>query len=96
MIETITQKAPKINGSITKKIIDLHNIGYVFDFLILDQQEVICLQDNRHFSKENVLVKVMGQGYDLFSHSFKYIHTIETNCGKRGLLLADRVHAWLS
>jgi len=96
MIESITVKAPRINGSITKKIIDLHNVGYVFDFLILDQQEVICLQDNGHFPKENVLVKVMGQGYDLFSHSFKYIHTIETSCGKRGLLLADQVYTWFS
>lgn len=93
MVESITVKAPKINSSITRKVIELHNIGYIFDFQILNQQDVICLQDNNHFPKENVQVKMMGQGYDLFSHSFKYVHTIETSCGKRGLLLADQVYA---
>lgn len=95
MMESMAVKSRKVNGSITRKVIELHNIGYVFDFSILDQQEVICLQDNKHFRKENVNVKVMGQGYDLFSHSFKYIHTIETSCGKWGLLLADEVFTWL-
>ncbi|WP_142530143.1 hypothetical protein [Pedobacter westerhofensis] len=96
MMESIAVKSRKVNGSITRKVIELHNIGYVFDFLMLDQQELICLQDNKHFQKENVNVKVMGQGYDLFSHSFKYIHTIETSCGKRGLLLAEKVYTWLT
>jgi len=95
MMENTVVRSPKINGSITKKVIELHHIGYIFDFLMVDQEEVICLQDNKHFAKENVNVKVMGQGYDLFSHSFKYIHTIETSCGKWGLLLADKVYTWV-
>lgn len=96
MTENIAVKSRKINSSITDKVIELHNIGYVFDFLISDQEEVICLQDNKHFPRENVDVKVMGQGYDHFSHSFKYIHTIETSCGKWGLMLSDEVVTWVA
>jgi len=94
MMESMTVKARKVNGSITNKVIELHNDGYIFDFLILDQLEVLCLQDNKRIPREHVLVKVQGQGYDLFSHTFKYIHTIETTCGKRGLLLTEQVYSW--
>ncbi|MDB5023414.1 MAG: hypothetical protein JWP78_1169 [Mucilaginibacter sp.] len=91
MLNKLT-KSPTINRSITKKVIELHNSGYVFDFLIADSLEIICLQDNRYFLFENVLIKIVDQGYDLLSRSYKYIHTIETYCGDKGLLLNDAIY----
>jgi hypothetical protein len=80
-----------INGSLTRKVIELQSLGYGNDFQILGHREVLCLQDNQYTAIENMQIKVVDQGYDQLSKSFKYIHTIETDCGKRGLLLADRI-----
>lgn len=92
MGENMTVKAPTINGSLTRKVIELHNNGYEFDFQISDRHEMICLQNNMHFPVEYINVEVIGQGYDLFSRSFKYIHIIETTCGAKGIFLAEQIY----
>jgi hypothetical protein len=81
----------KVNAGVTQKVIDLHHLGYVFDFYLSDHQKISCIQDNQCFSFENVEIEVIDQVYDQFSHSFKYIHTIKTCCGAMGLLLTDTI-----
>jgi hypothetical protein len=80
-----------INRSLTRKVIELQALGYGHDFQVSGHREVVCLQDNKYTSIENMWIKVVHQGYDQLSKSFKYIHTIETDCGKKGLLLADKI-----
>jgi len=81
----------RINGSLTKRVIELHHYGYISDFQILDDHRLFCMQDNRFIPVEDVTVKVIDQCYDKLSHTFKYIHTIETCCGEKGLLLAEAI-----
>lgn len=83
--------AKKLNSSITNKVIELHNTGYDHDFQLTAQQHLLCLQDNRLFNFDNVLVRLIDQGYDNLSHSFKYIHTIDTGCGQKGILLTSKI-----
>jgi hypothetical protein len=90
-IDRSAKRNVRINNTITRKVIELHDCGYVFDFQLSDHQRILCLQENGYISIENVLVKLVDMGYDQLSDSFKYIHTIETCCGKKGLLLADRI-----
>ena len=80
-----------LNNAIARRVIELHDLGYEFDFQIFNNQSMLCLQDNSRIAMEYLSVKLIDVGYDHLSHSFKYIHTIETACGKRGLLLADKI-----
>ena len=81
----------KLNSSLTNKVIELHNTGYDQDFQLQGQKHLLCLQDNRLFNFDNVLVRLIDQGYDNLSHSFKYIHTIDTGCGQKGILLTSKI-----
>lgn len=84
------------NCSLTKKIIRLHNSGYTHDFSVVSNNQIVCLQDNCKHCFIHVIINVVDQCYDVMSHSFKYIHTIETPCGCRGLLMADKIYTTLS
>jgi hypothetical protein len=81
----------KLNSSLTNKVIELHNTGYDHDFQLQGQQQILCLQDNRLFNFDNVLIRLIDQGYDNLSHSFKYLHTIDTGCGQKGILMAGKI-----
>ena len=81
-------KKRALNTLMTKKVIELHQSGYVFDFLLKNDQ-LLCMQDNRNFSKENVHIKVITQVYDSLTRRFRYICTIDAYSGEKGLLIAD-------
>jgi hypothetical protein len=75
---------PKINYLLTQKIIELHSVGYVFDFFFTGNDRIICLQDNRGFDISDVLISVIDQGFAY--DDCKYMHTIDTSCGTKGIL----------
>jgi hypothetical protein len=44
-----------------------------------------------NFNLEDVNIEVVDQGYDQLSRSFKYVHTIDTGNGERGVLIAEGI-----
>ena len=85
------EKSPrKLNGAITKRVIQLHALGYECDFLILGQG-LVCVQSNQNFPVYTVDINMVAKGYDQLSHSIKYIHTIDTGNGEKGVLLTDAI-----
>lgn len=82
----------KLNGAITKRVIELHARGYDNDYLLQGVQ-IICVQDNQAFALENVSVKVVDQGYDKLTKSFKYIHSIDTGNGEKGVMVTEVIVA---
>jgi hypothetical protein len=81
----------RIKSSVTKKIIEMHDKGYVLDFRVSEGPRIVCLQDNVAYNQEWVYIKVIDQFFDRISRQFQYIHTIETTCGRKGLLLDQRL-----
>ncbi|WP_316829515.1 hypothetical protein [Pedobacter aquatilis] len=81
----------EMNGTMTEKVIELHDKGYDCDFHLIDNKILHCMQNNRRFPVKDVLVHAVKKAYDKFSHSYKHIHTIETTSGEKGVLLADTV-----
>lgn len=79
----------RLNVSITKKVIELQERGYDCDFLLLANNNLLCMQTNFKYPLSAVSIKQMEHGYDLFSHSYKHVHTIETGNGERGVLLTE-------
>jgi hypothetical protein len=84
-------KSRKMNGSLTRKLIELHDKGYVNDFLLTAKKNLLCIQDEVIFPIEHAAVRLVYLGYDHLTNSFKYIHTIDTGTGEKGVLLADSI-----
>jgi hypothetical protein len=81
----------KLNFLLTRRVIELHGQGYDYDFQVLGSRNLICLQSNKNFNLEDLNIKVVDQGYDQLSRSFKYIHTVDTGNGELGVLIAEGI-----
>ncbi|MBL4678375.1 MAG: hypothetical protein JKY70_19560 [Mucilaginibacter sp.] len=75
--------------SLASCVIALHSLGYTEDFLPLSSNTLLCLQNNQNFSINDLYIKVIDRGFDAATNSYKYIHTIDTINGEKGLLIAD-------
>jgi hypothetical protein len=82
-------KSKKLNHALTSRVIDLHNQGYTDDFLPSQDQTFVCLQNSENFTADDLSIKVIDQGFDQLTKTYKYIHTIETSNGSKGLLITD-------
>lgn len=82
-------KCKKLNHVITSRVIDLHDKGYTDDFLPAKDQTFLHIQNSEKFTMADLNIKVIDQGFDQLTKSYKYIHTIETVNGDKGLLMAD-------
>ncbi|GGH03910.1 MULTISPECIES: hypothetical protein [Pedobacter] len=80
----------RLNVSITRKVIELQEQGYDCDFLLLANGNLQCMQTNLNYPVSAVSIKEREHGYDLLSHSYKHVHTIETGNGERGVLLTEK------
>jgi len=84
-----TIKSKKLNRTITSRVIDLHGKGYTDDFLPTNEHTFLHIQNSENFTMADLSIKVIDQGFDQLTNSYKYIHTIETVNGDKGLLIAD-------
>lgn len=83
----------RLSDALTNRVIDLHDQGYTDDFLSIEDERFLCLQNSEDFSLADLNIKVIDEGFDQLSNTYKYIHTIETTNGEKGLLVTDMVFA---
>ena len=91
-MKSTLSKIKKMNNVITKKIIQLQDEGYLYDFMCLGTEKFVCLQDSVCFQAPDVCIKVVDQAYDQFSNCYKYIHVVETATGHKGLMLEEGIY----
>jgi hypothetical protein len=77
----------KVNIALTKRVIALHDQGYIHDFSITADQHILCMQDNRLYTIDEVTINVVDLRFDQITSCYKYMHVVETNCGVKGLLM---------
>ncbi|GGH21911.1 hypothetical protein [Mucilaginibacter phyllosphaerae] len=82
-------RTKKLNHAITARVIALHGQGYTDDFLPAKDQTFMCLQNSENFALPDLQIQMIGQGFDQLTNTYKYIHTIETITGSKGLLISD-------
>jgi hypothetical protein len=90
----ITQQLPakhKLNASITKRIVDFHEQGYIYDFNVQNISQVVCLQNEQRFLKQETLIELIDLDYNEIDKIFTYIHSVDTFYGYKGLLLAEQI-----
>ncbi|MCX2574394.1 hypothetical protein [Pedobacter sandarakinus] len=85
-----TKAKCRLNVSITKKVIELQEKGYDCDFLVISNENLLCMQTNTLYPMTAVSIKNMENGYDFFSQSYKNLHIIDTGNGERGVLLSEQ------
>jgi hypothetical protein len=83
----ISQQA---NMAITQRVIALHGQGYTFDFSVTGDQRILCIQDARLFTIDQVMINLIDLCFDEINSCYKYTHTVETCCGDKGLLMDCR------
>jgi hypothetical protein len=87
----MNQAHTKLNSSLTRHVINLHQLGYCDDFIPTDSCCVQCLQNGERFALHSVQVRLINCVYDSLKHTCQYIHTIDTEMGCRGLLITDGI-----
>jgi len=85
------KKNRKLNFSLTKRVIELHAKGYHFDYLILQNGQLLCIQNSLAISLHAVHINVVDQVYDQLSRTFKYIHTIDSGNGEMGVMVTETI-----
>lgn len=85
------KKNRKLNFSLTKRVIELHAKGYHFDYLVLHNGQLLCIQNSLAIPVNAVHINVIDQVYDQLSQSFKYIHTIDTGDGEMGVMVTEAI-----
>lgn len=88
-MNTTKNSARKLNNTLTKRVIDLHHQGYTYDFMPMQDQGFLCLQDSEHFALNDLSIELIDEGFDQLTKTHKYIHIIETSNGSKGLLVSD-------
>ncbi len=83
---------PRVNSSLTKRVAQLHNEGYEFDFALNDHKAIICVQNSCSIAHNSFSVKLVDQVFDHLFKSYKYLHLIETDSGEKGILLSSEIY----
>ncbi|MFD2146126.1 hypothetical protein [Mucilaginibacter antarcticus] len=82
--------ARKFNGAITRRVIALQAKGYGVDFFMIGRQ-MICTQSNCEFPVDVLDIRVVDQAYDRLNKCYKYIHTVESADGEKGLFIGETI-----
>jgi len=96
MLEPMNSSATnnrKLHVNLTKRLIDLQAKGYHFDYLIMCNGQLLCIQNNQAIPVNAVQIEVVDQLYDRMSRSFKYVHTIDTGNGEMGVMITEVICA---
>jgi len=81
-----------VNKQLTRQLIKLHSLGYDLDFYMNSNNHLTCIQNGEQFSCECIIVKLVNQVYDFTANAFKYVHTVDTACGRKGIMLMAGIY----
>ncbi|OOQ60337.1 hypothetical protein [Mucilaginibacter pedocola] len=86
-----TNKHGRQGNGLIRRVTELHQLGYGFDFSLNINKQILCVQNGLAFIQEALSIKLIDQVYDSSSRQFKYIHTVETDTGQKGILLLNHI-----
>ena len=92
-METQKKHCKTLNCTLTKRVIELHDRGYTEDFRDTPDKRFICIQSSEQFKTSELIICLVDLGFDKLSNSFKYIHTIETADGSKGLMITNAIYS---
>lgn len=84
-------KNKNVNNRLTQTIIKCHEAGYTEDFFYNGPSTGIIDHNWPQEIHETFTAAVIDMGFDSLTGEYKYVYTIVTNCGKKGILVANRL-----
>jgi hypothetical protein len=81
-----------VNKELTSKLIKLHSKGYDLDFYMNRCDHLVCVQSGEEFPCACIMVQLVDQIYDFITNSFKYVHTVDTVCGRKGIMVMEGIY----
>lgn len=87
-----TDSGRLVNKELTNRLIWLHAKGYDHDFCMTCNGYLTCLQNQQQFACYSAIIKVVCQVYDFITYSYKYVHTVETACGCKGIMVVEGIY----
>lgn len=81
-----------VNKELTHRLIKLHANGYDLDFCMTCNDYLICVQNQEQFICESIIIKVVDQVFDFITNSYKYVHTVDTACGCKGIMVMEGIY----
>jgi len=81
-----------VNKELTHRLIKLHANGYDLDFCMTCNDYLTCVQNQERFTCESIIINVVDQVYDFISNSYKYVHTVDTSCGCKGIMVMEGIY----
>ena len=85
------KKNRSFSFNFAEKVIELQAKGYHLDYYIGCNRELLCAQNSEAIPSAAVMIDLVGHAYDQLSRRFKYLYTIETCNGEKGVMVADCV-----
>jgi hypothetical protein len=70
-------------------IVKLHEQGYAEDFIELAGDKYLCLDIGHEFLLGEIEISVVNQFFDENTRTNKYLHTVDTLTGIKGLLVSN-------
>jgi carotenoid cleavage dioxygenase-like enzyme len=84
-------KTKQCADQIASQIIELHQQGFIYDFIVSEKHVITCLQNNATYDMDQTILLLCGHGYDKRFRSYKFIYVVVTSCGLKGLLVENLV-----
>jgi hypothetical protein len=84
-------KLPKINDDLTRRVTELHSLGYDHDFVLFADSTLLCLQSNVLYLRQAALIRLVDQVYDCICRQFRYVYTVESETGEKGILVLSDI-----
>jgi hypothetical protein len=81
-----------VNKELTKELIKLHARGYDLDFCMRANDCITCVQNGEQFPCDHIVVRLVDQVYDFISNCYQYVHTVDTACGRKGIMVIDGIY----
>lgn len=81
-----------VNKELTQRLIKLHANGYDLDFCMTCNEYLTCAQTQERFNCDSIIIKVVDQVFDFITNSYKYVHTVDTGCGCKGIMVMEGIY----
>lgn len=78
-----------MNNFLTRRVVELHQQGYCCDFIVLRDRRFFCVQHNLVHDKGLIRIELVDIAYDKLHRQYKYLYSIDTCSGERGILLLN-------
>jgi hypothetical protein len=79
----------KLYSELSRMVISLQARDYIFDFAFASSDSIICLQNNLSFLIAHIAMEEIYQVHNKIGEVWKFIYTVDTCCGYRGILMYE-------